>query len=233
MGLHSLRVSSIFTSIDGEVNAFGQGCLTTFIRLSGCNLRCWESTGGCDTPHALSSETGTHQVMSVEEIMTHVLNTGIKKVTITGGEPLLQKDNIGGLLMSLDAASIGISVETNGTFMPDCEGHWAVGSWVYDHKCPSTGESGKMVPFSSLYGRLCELDYIKFVIADDNDYDYAVKLVRSVPYRPTAPVIAFSAMAGAMEPSALVQKMIDDKLNDVRFNLQMHKHIWPNSTVER
>lgn len=229
--MSNLIVTSIFTSIDGEVNAFGQGRPTTFIRLAGCNLRCWRNRGGCDTPHSIESKFGRE--MTVDQIISKVNESGMKKVTITGGEPLLQREALGPLLLELDRNGIDISIETNGTFLPDCEGHWAVGSWIYDHKCPSTGETDKMIPLIKVYNRLTELDYIKFVIADGDDYLYAADAIQQLPERPTAPILAFSAMAGGISPADLVRRMLDDKLSHVIFNLQIHKYIWPSSTVER
>ena len=79
-----LKVHSIFESISGEAGGFPQGSWCTFLRLSGCNLRCrW-----CDTPDAQEVEAQTLD-MSVKEICDSV---GIyKNILITGGEPLLQK----------------------------------------------------------------------------------------------------------------------------------------------
>ena len=72
-------VNEIFTSIDGEVNRWGQGILTTFVRLQGCNLRC----DYCDTPDALEFADLIHDV-SIAEVITEIANKECKKVTITG-----------------------------------------------------------------------------------------------------------------------------------------------------
>ena len=231
MNTSKLSVVSIFPSVDGEVNAFGQGVPTCFIRLAGCNLRCWRDVGGCDTPQALDRESGA--LLSAQQVFEDVEKTGLRKVTITGGEPLLQKENLGPLLVLLDKEAINISVETNGSIMPDFEGDWAVDSWVYDHKCPSSGENEKMIPIDSIYSRLREVDYLKFVISNGDDYDYALKKVKGLPYRPTAPRIAFSPREGGMTPADLVSRMLDDRLSLVQLNLQIHKYIWPLSVVER
>jgi len=227
----TLLVASCFPSIDGEVNWFGQGVPTWFIRLAGCNLRCWGSAGGCDTPQALRAESGAPT--SVETLVDMVKNSGLGKVTITGGEPLLQKDALGSLLMLLEKAGIGISVETNGSIMPCFEGAWAVRSWVVDHKCPSTGEHEKMAPLERMYEALSERDYIKFVVGDDGDYDYAVKKIRGLPARAAAPRLAFSPKEGAMPASELAAKMLRDRLATVQLNVQIHKYIWPGSAAER
>lgn len=231
MGSRLLRVVSIFTSIDGEVNGFGQGMPSTFIRLAGCNLRCWAAKGGCDTPQALSPDSGL--AMPVADIVEQVKNAGIGKVTVTGGEPLLQKEGLGALLSLLGQAGIPVSVETNGTLLPDCEGCETVGSWVYDHKCPSSGEQSKMVDIKALHARLSGADYIKFVIADGEDYAYALERIRSLPRRSDAPRIAFSPKAEGMPPKELVRRMLEDRLSGVQFNLQMHKYIWPHAVEER
>jgi 7-carboxy-7-deazaguanine synthase len=106
-----MKVLEIFNSIDGEVNAFGQGRISTFIRLSGCNLAC----PYCDTPDSISGSKGTE--MSVEEIMAVLGNR--KNVTITGGEPLMWFGNgLEELLDTLMNNECRVNIETNGTILP-------------------------------------------------------------------------------------------------------------------
>ena len=80
-----MKVVEKFVSINGEGQRAGE--LAVFIRFKGCNLRC----SYCDTMWANESDC-TYEEMSPKEIHTYIKSTGVKNVTLTGGEPLLQKD---------------------------------------------------------------------------------------------------------------------------------------------
>lgn len=230
----ALRVISLFLSIDGEVNARGQGTPSFFIRLAGCNLRCWQDRGGCDTTYSFGAGTE----MSVESLLERVRISGCPKVTLTGGEPLLQRGPaLEALLRGLAREGIFISLETNGSLPPDFAGRDCVGSLVYDYKCPSSGCTDRMLPFARMYQQLGPQDFIKFVIADEADYACAracVQTARTLAVPPGAgPVLAFSPMIpGGLAPDALVARLLEDRLFEVRLNLQIHKFIWPDATTD-
>ncbi len=103
-----MRVMEIFKSIDGEVNAFGQGVVSTFVRFAGCNLAC----PYCDTKESRSIDSGLF--MTPEAVAEHVGDLNCQKVTLTGGEPLLQ-DDLMELIVILRDNGHTISIETNGT----------------------------------------------------------------------------------------------------------------------
>ena len=222
---NTLPVASIFHSFDGEVNYSGQGTPSTFIRFAGCNLRCWG--GQCDTTHALEVTKAT-QFLDEDQIIKEVEKQGNHKVTITGGEPLLYCKVLAfeKLIRKLCFLDKSITVETNGSILPPVVNSKV--SWIADFKCPSTGETEKMVPFEKMYSHLSDKDYIKFVIADEEDYEFSKNKVLSVKSFVFGPRLAFSPMIGKVDPSWLADKMIWDKLVDVQFNLQIHKYIWPN-----
>jgi 7-carboxy-7-deazaguanine synthase len=233
---NSLPVVAIFLSIDGEVNCFGQGTPSVFIRLAGCNLRCWG--GKCDTPQGLEVTKDT-RYLSVDAIVKEVEKIGCKKVTITGGEPLLYILQLEKLVKRLKALKMHISVETIGSIPLPCVNSptslFLVDCWVYDYKCPSTLETAKMVDLSVLYAGLRRSDYIKFVIADEEDYLFAQSKVSQYEdiYRLSfSPIFAFSPKLPEMDPAWLVERMLADRLFYVRFNLQIHKYIWPNAKKE-
>ena len=96
-----------FVSIDGEGPSAGE--LATFIRFQGCNLRCaW-----CDTTYSFDKSEIT-EVLSAEEIYSYIKETGVSNVTLTGGEPLFQK-NIDEILSLLnDDRNLTLNIETNG-----------------------------------------------------------------------------------------------------------------------
>jgi 7-carboxy-7-deazaguanine synthase len=226
----SIPSVSIFPSLDGEVNGAGQGVLATFIRLAGCNLRCWG--GRCDTPQGLAVTEHT-RFMQVSAVIDAVVALESRKVTVTGGEPLLYAAcGLQDVLAALADRFIYLSVETNGSILPPEHLLRMVDSWVVDHKCPSTGESGKMVPFPIMRERLTNSDFIKFVIADEDDYAYAKNIVESCVFTPESPNMAFSPKTGGMNASWLADRLVADRLHAVRYNLQIHKVIWPEADRE-
>jgi 7-carboxy-7-deazaguanine synthase len=217
-----VMVYSIFTSINGEVCNAGQGSLATFIRFAGCNLRCkW-----CDTSYALEPESGS--LMMVDEILSICRDYGLKNVTITGGEPLMQSKGFILLVEALYIARYDISVETNGSIKLPWVNAWvnAVVHWVYDIKPPSAGV-GRVHPHpnSKEFKRFKEDDWIKFVVSNREDYDEAKKYYRGLKEAYCRARYAFSPMSNTLDTKELVEWMKQDKLSDVLVNVQLHKII--------
>lgn len=101
-----MKVNEIFYSLQGE--GFHTGTASTFIRLSGCNLRC----PFCDTDHQSRHE------MTEEEIVARAIEVPARHVVITGGEPSLFLT--ASIVDKLHAAGKYVAVETNGTHpLPD------------------------------------------------------------------------------------------------------------------
>jgi 7-carboxy-7-deazaguanine synthase len=211
-----LRVANIFVSIDGEVNSYGQGTFSTFIRLSKCNLRCaW-----CDTAWAQDRDFGKD--MSEDEIMKAVDVIGCEKITITGGEPLLQ--DIETLIDVIYNAQKDLSIETNGT-MPLPKNYCKVNSWIVDRK----------IGCDFVYANLAKLrvdDFVKIVVWDRSSYEEA-KQFHYDNLHLTMASFAFSAVSPQLSHAQLCEWMIEDELFDVKLNCQIHKFIWPkeNNTI--
>lgn len=207
----TLMVSEIFRSIQGESSFAGLPC--AFVRLAGCNLRCRY----CDTRYA--QEGGTP--MSLEEIMERVSAFGLELVEITGGEPLVQQETPA-LAAALLERGCQVMVETNGTLdisdLPD----GAIR--IMDIKCPSSGASAQFM-WENIW-RLRDNDEVKFVISDRHDYEWARGIVRE-RFGRTKTRLLFSAVFGELPPRNLVEWILQDKL-PVRFQLQIHKYIWPH-----
>jgi len=98
-----LRITEIFYSIQGESNTVGYP--TTFVRLTGCPMRCQY----CDTAYAFHGG----DKMEIEEILAKVKALPAKHVTVTGGEPLAQQE-CWSLLSDLCDAGFRVSLETGG-----------------------------------------------------------------------------------------------------------------------
>ncbi|MFC1837197.1 radical SAM protein [Thermodesulfobacteriota bacterium] len=210
----SLKINEIFYSIQGESTFAGHPC--TFVRLTGCNLRC----SYCDTRYAY--EEGDE--MEISEVLSRVQQYQCPLVEITGGEPLIQKETPRLINQLLDLGH-KVLLETNGSQDIDLVDQRCIK--IVDFKCPSSGES-KSSKLDNI-AKISEHDEIKFVIGTREDYDYARRIIETLQIDPfRANQILLSAVFGQLEPSKLAQWILDDHL-DVRMQLQMHKFIWnPN-----
>ncbi len=203
-----MKVYSIFKSIQGEGRTMGAP--TTFVRTSGCPLRCTY----CDTKQAYDEGS----TMTLEAIVKEVKRHGTRHVCLTGGEPLMQRD-APSLIEKLLAEGYKVVVETNGAMPLDempCDDNLSISM---DIKCPSSGESDKML-FSNLE-MLGPADQLKFIVSDEADYEYAKKVIRE--RSPKCEVIL--TPVGGKDLRWLAEEVLKDKL-DVRVMPQLHKIIW-------
>lgn len=213
--MNTLRIIELFSSIQGETTS--QGCLTTFIRLAGCNLRCsW-----CDTPYSF----GGGKPSSVEEILTFVQKQGCHEVCVTGGEPLLQP-SVFGLISSLCQLGFSVQVETGGSLPTDKVDPRA--RVILDVKCPASQMAHK-----NLYDNLNKLrphDEVKFVIANREDYCFSKEIIQRYDLFHRCKAVLLSPVFDELPSKQLVEWMLEDQLSQARLNLQLHKFIWSPST---
>ena len=204
-----LRVTEIFYSLQGEARTVGLP--TVFIRLTGCPLRC----GYCDTAYAFQGGEWKSLDTILEEVKVHKA----KYITVTGGEPLAQKQCIN-LLTQLCDAGYEVSLETSGAM--DVSNVDPRVSKVMDLKTPGSGEESKN-RYENIE-HLSKHDQVKFVICDRNDYGWAVEKLKGYKLADKCEVL-FSPVHGELEPSQLAEWILQDKL-PVRFQLQLHKYLW-------
>lgn len=205
----SLRITEIFFSLQGETSRVGLP--TVFVRLTGCPLRCRY----CDTAYAFhGGETKT-----VEQVLTEVASHRARYVTVTGGEPLAQK-NVLHLLTALADAGYSVSLETSGAL--DITGVDPRISRIVDIKTPGSGEVAKN-RWQNLV-RLTEHDEIKFVLCSAEDYEWAKRVMTQHRLPQICPVL-FSPSYGELDPVSLAEWILRDRL-PVRFQLQLHKQLW-------
>lgn len=233
MNASRLRVNEIFYSIQGESTFTGQPCV--LVRLTGCQMRCvW-----CDTPYSFYEG----EWMSRSEVLAAVAEFGCGLVELTGGEPLLQP-GARPLLRDLADAGYRVLLETGGGVdIADVDPRV---HRIVDIKCPGSGESE-----NNHWPNLEMLrtgDEVKFVLADEADYDFAKEIVARHDLATRVPVHfspVHAAPDGASEGAAsegaasegnggldrrrLAEWILRDRLA-VRLQLQVHKFIWDPST---
>lgn len=163
----TLRINTIYPAFMGEVNTYGIGVPCTFVRLAGCNLRCYYATKGvlCDTPEALNYNLG--KLMHVSEIVREVTVLGNRIICLTGGEPLRQ--DVSELLRELSSRGFYVVVETNGSKDITPYRHIRNVSFIVDVKSGSSGESDEMLEVN--YPLLGKDDFLKFVIDTEEDFE--------------------------------------------------------------
>jgi len=204
-----LTVNEIFTSIQGESTRAGLPC--TFVRLTGCSLRC----AYCDTSYAFHEG----HPMSIEEITAEVGRSGVRFVTITGGEPLLQ-EGTGTLVRTLIEKGYDVQVETSGAI--DTEALDPRARVILDVKTPGSGESERTS--RRAIERLRSTDEVKFVLVDRRDYEFARDMIGSGRLPAGIPIL-LSPAHGTLDPECLAGWMLEDRL-PARLQLQIQKYIW-------
>ena len=244
-----MNVIEIFASIDGEGSR--QGLLTTFLRLHDCNIRC----SYCDTTYSYGIDSIFTEV-TVAEVADVIESLGNHRITITGGEPLLQEaavvelidelnrrkaetmqDNTSGQAGStciididkfdkremLNNSLYDFNIETNGTIIPSFhrDNVW----FTYDYKTPSSLAEESMN--IDIFKVATERDLIKFVVGSPEDLDCMRRIIDQYP---TAAQIYVSPVWGQIEAVLIIDYMKAYNLQNVRFQLQIHKFVWDPDT---
>lgn len=215
--MEKYRVVEKFVSINGEAKAAGE--LACFIRFAGCNLDC----SYCDTRWANSKDV-PYEIMSKEDIYNYIKETGVRNVTLTGGEPLIQ-ENIEELIRMLaDDRTLRIELETNGS-VPIAK-YADIGDnvvFTLDYKLLGSGMDGHMV--TDNYSYIGKKDAVKFVVSDERDLDCAREIINRF-HLDEITTVYLSSSFSRIEPKDIVDYMIEHGMNKVKLQLQLHKYIW-------
>jgi 7-carboxy-7-deazaguanine synthase len=235
----TLTVNEIYLSLQGESTFAGLACI--FVRLTACNLRC----SYCDTAYAFA-EGDKHSLTEIiaevhrlaAQFQTRVREHRLPLVELTGGEPLLQPNALP-LMRALCDEGFTVLIETSGAH--DISKVDLRVRRIMDLKCPSSGEVARNRPENIRH--LKATDEVKFVIGTQEDYDWAKKQIAERGLEKICPLLfswvqpltpeqqhhGLKKVPAGLTPMTrreLAEKIIEDAL-PVRFQLQMHKFIWP------
>ena len=205
----TLKITEIFFSLQGETRFVGLP--TIFIRLTGCPLRC----GYCDTAYAFSG--GENK--TIDDILKSIEKYKTKYVTVTGGEPLAQKDCID-LLSALCDRGYTVSLETSGAMDVALVDPRVVK--IMDIKTPGSLEVSKNNFNNIQY--LLPHDEVKFVITNRDDYEWSKKIISQFSLDQKCHLL-FSPSYQQLSYADLSDWILEDGL-PVRFQVQLHKVIW-------
>jgi 7-carboxy-7-deazaguanine synthase len=238
----TLVINEIYLSLQGESTFAGLPCI--FIRLTACDLRC----SYCDTAYAFAEGEKKPLENILSEVrrlaapfsnsQSSILNFQLPLVELTGGEPLLQKNSLP-LMKSLCDNGFTVLLETSGAH--DISPVDPQVRRIVDLKCPGSGEAGRN-RWENLK-HLKTTDEIKFVIGTVEDYEWARQKIAEHrldvlcpllfswvhPLAPEQQNTSLKPVPAGQTPisqRALAERIIADAL-PVRFQVQMHKIIWP------
>ena len=206
----TLRITEIFFSLQGEARSVGRP--TTFVRLTGCPLRCQY----CDTAYAFTGGTTT----TIDEVCRRVAANPTRHVTVTGGEPLAQP-GVHALMAALADADYEVSLETSGAL--DIAGVDERVVRVVDFKTPGSREAHRN-RFENV-AHLRRRDQVKFVICHRQDYEWAKARCAEHDLAGRVEDVWFSPSSGEIDPAQLADWILADGL-DVRLQIQLHKVLW-------
>lgn len=245
--MNKIKMLSIFKTVDGECNVWGTGHATVFVRTGGCTVGCvW-----CDTKYSWSPISGVS--FSPNEVfqMIQIQAGDVRKITLTGGEPLEQDwAALYQLMELLISSGYRITVETSGTqntirfrdgFMESrsyLRPTMAQLTFVVDYKLNSSGYKG-MMDTANHFQYLRRGDAVKFVLANEADYYEALAESRYLLKMSSfLAQIFFSPCYGEPITERLLAFMkipdpetgLDALDLGISINLQMHKHLLPKDS---
>ena len=224
------EISEIFVSIQGEGLYCGQK--QVFLRFAGCNLKCVY----CDEPAALKKAAAVKMSAgaAAEKVIRLARKSRVKTVSITGGEPLLNREFIKALAPVLEKAGLAVHLETNGTLYRELEGVKGLADVIaMDIKLPSsTGGRAFWAEHAKFLAVAPGKTFVKTVVTSRTsvaEFRKAVNIVaragKAIPFF-IQPVTA----KGGARPLSLAKldvlyRLAAASLDDLRILPQLHK-LW-------
>ena len=220
-----MQINEIFKSIQGEGPNFGKPAI--FLRTAQCNLKCtW-----CDTKYTWDWDnydyTKEVKEMTLEEIKEQVLDLEIKHLVITGGEPLLQQDDLADLLSFLKP-DFYVEIETNCTILPNKMLTDLVDQWNVSPKTKNSGNPLELYDNDECYYFFANQEncFFKYVVEDESDIPEIKKFVTK--YNIPENRVQLMTQASTKEEISAREKSISElaKANNFLFSPRLHVAMW-------
>jgi len=175
----------------------------------------------CDSEYTFSG--GEH--ISLDNVMDQVRNFGCRLVEVTGGEPLAQRAALT-LIKQLCDEGFEVLIETGGYFSTEAVDERA--KLILDVKCPASGEAARN-HWPNLERLRPDLDEVKFVIANREDWEFARGIVDQYDLTRGAKAVLISPAWNKIELKDLADWVAGSGL-EIRMQLQLHKYVWGPET---
>ena len=220
-----MQVNEIFKSIQGEGPNFGKPAI--FLRTAQCNLKCtW-----CDTKYTWDWKNYDFQKevkeMTIDEVKDAILDLEIKHLVITGGEPLLQQDDLADLLSFLKP-DFYVEVETNCTILPNKMLTDLVDQWNVSPKTKNSGNPLELCENNECYYFFANQEncFFKYVVENESDIPEIKKFVTK--YNIPENRVQLMTQASTKEEISMKEKSISElaKLHNFSFSPRLHVAMW-------
>ena len=220
-----MQVNEIFKSIQGEGPNFGKPAI--FLRTAQCNLKCtW-----CDTKYTWDWKNYDFQKevkeMTIDEVKDAILDLEIKHLVITGGEPLLQQDDLADLLSFLKP-DFYVEVETNCTILPNKMLTDLIDQWNVSPKTKNSGNPLELCENNECYYFFANQEncFFKYVVENDSDIPEIKKFVTK--YNIPENRVQLMTQASTKEEISMKEKSISElaKLHNFSFSPRLHVAMW-------
>lgn len=227
-GRRDFKVSEIFESIQGEGPQTGTSAV--FLRTSLCNLKCsW-----CDTKYTWDWENYDYKKevkeMTIHEVKNEVTKYNNKHLVITGGEPLLQQEDIAKLLKEIKPYGYFVEVETNCTIKPSNEILQYVDQWNVSPKTSNSGNVLQSYEVAECYNFFVQQNnaYFKFVIESDDDMNEVEYFIEK--YNLPRKKVLLMPQASDKNELKLREDMVFElsKDHELGYSSRMHIVMWDN-----
>lgn len=223
--MNIMQVNEIFKSIQGEGPNSGKPAI--FLRTAQCNLKCtW-----CDTKYTWDWEnydfTKEVKEMTIDEIKKSITALKIKHLVITGGEPLLQQDDLANLLTFLKP-DFYVEIETNCTLIPNKTLADLVDQWNVSPKTENSGNPLELYENNECYHFFTNQEncFFKYVVENETDIPEIKKFVTK--YKIPENRVQLMTQASTKEEIHAREKSVSElaKLHNFAFSPRLHVAMW-------
>lgn len=223
------RLIEIFNSVQGEGKY--AGVRQVFVRFFGCNIHCvW-----CDTPHSIGDTVRKFKEMDLEAMLRSIdiIKDGCHSISLTGGEPLLQKDFIKQLLPELRRRQLPVYLDTNGTLPEELSDVIdGIDIVAMDIKLPSSAKCASFWDEHAEFLRIARSKevFVKAVISLETEIEEVKRAVEMVAAVDANILLilqpnSFEIGGGVVQKCMSLQDLCARRLKDVRVVPQMHRYL--------